>query len=97
MDAASWAIANIGPGAVVLGFVLAILSGRLVPRRVLEDRMSDKELQIARAERECRDLRAATDAQRETIDLQVRQINELSEVDRVARAVLAALPKAAER
>ncbi|HET8588976.1 MAG TPA: hypothetical protein VFM01_05035 [Nakamurella sp.] len=83
-DAVAWALANLGPGALIVLVVLLILSGRLVPRRALQDMINERD-----------DWKAAAQAKDATIAVQARQIDELQEAGRVATAVMQALPKAA--
>jgi hypothetical protein len=60
-DSVRTVLADGGPWALVSAFVLAILTGRLVPRRVHLDRISD--------------LRAANRALEDTLDEQKEQIS----------------------
>lgn len=87
-------LANVGAGTVVIIIVISILRGWLVPRRVMQDRMSDKDRSLADVRRE-RDLwRSAAQAKDATIAVQARQFDELYEAARVTRDILSAIPKA---
>ncbi|WP_073946536.1 hypothetical protein [Streptomyces kebangsaanensis] len=86
--------ADIGAAALVGLIVLLILRGHLVPRRVLEDRLADKDRQLedVRAERDTwREAHAVSEeARREAQD----QAGELLELSRTAGYFFASLPQA---
>lgn len=63
--------------------------------RQLERADREHREQMERAEREIRDLRAAHQAQDETINLQAKQIDQLGEIGRTLSAVLIAVGKKA--
>lgn len=58
---------NWGPTSLLAVFVLAILTSRLVPRKVMEDRLADADKMVALQEKTIENLRAAL-AMRTTSD-----------------------------
>lgn len=85
-------------GAVgVLAFViLAIVVGRLVPRKSLEDVRADRDARIAEAKARGDEWRAAALAQEERNDVQARQLDLLLEANRTTNALIEGLKQASQ-
>lgn len=85
-------------GAVgVLTFVvLAILVGRLVPRKSLEDVRTDRDARIAEVKVRGDEWRAAALAQEERNDVLARQLELLLEANRTTNALIEGLKKASQ-
>lgn len=79
---------TIGATGLLAVVVLMILRGALVPRRVHDDRMADKDAQI-------QSWRDAYLKEAETVDVQRGHITVLLQATQTTRHVLEALPKAA--
>lgn len=75
-----------GAGGIAALAVVAVLTGRLVPRSVLRDRIADKDKQIAQY-REAAEV--STRAQGELAE----QVRELTEMGRTTVALLSALQR----
>ncbi len=89
-------ISQVSAWSIVAIFVIAILRGWLVPRRTLMDRVEDKQATIT----DKNAVIAAKDVEiaywREAATTSQEQVNELLEVGRTARHVIASLPEAVD-
>jgi DNA/RNA endonuclease G (NUC1) len=81
---------SLGATGLLAGVVIMILTGRLVPRRQLDDLRSDKDAQIET-------WKTAYERAMEGQDVQRGHIVALLEANRTATHVIQALPQAAHR
>jgi hypothetical protein len=88
------AIVQGGAAGILTFVVLAILVGRLVPRKSLEDVRADRDARLAREEKRGDEWRAAALAQEERADVQSRQIELLLEANRTTNALIEGLKQA---
>lgn len=86
-----------GGAVAVLGFVvLAIIAGKLVPRKVVEDVRADRDARLEEANKRGDEWRAAAEAQDARNDLQAQQIQQLLDIGRTTNALVEGLTKAAQ-
>lgn len=90
MDFSKFLVPNLGFGGVVLLMVLMVLWGKLVPRASYEERIKDKDQQIA----EWRDAYLKSEMAREVMR---GQITELLQLARTTTHVMTAVQEAAGR
>lgn len=81
-----------GAASVVALAVILVLTGRLVPRRNLEDVRKDRDARIEEARAEAATWRRAWELERDVRELQAKHIEELLEFGRTTTRVLSALP-----
>lgn len=82
--------------ALLAVFVGAILSGRLVPRKVLEDGLKDRDAMIAAEKARGDEWRAAAVAQDGRNDVQAQQLAELLSATRTTNALIEGLKQASQ-
>jgi uncharacterized protein with FMN-binding domain len=85
-----------GAVGVLVFVVLAILVGRLVPRKSLEDVRADRDARLAREEKRGDEWRAAALAQEQRNDVQARQLDLLLEATRTTNALVEGLKQASQ-
>lgn len=86
-----------GGAAGILAFtVLAVLVGRLVPRKSLEDVRADRDARLAREEKRGDEWKAVALAQEERADVQARQMDLLLEASRTTNALIEGLRQASQ-
>jgi hypothetical protein len=85
-----------GAVGVLVFVVLAILVGRLVPRKSLEDVRADRDARLAEAKIRGDEWRATALAQEERSDVQARQIDQLLEANRTTNALIEGLKQASQ-
>ncbi len=90
------AIVQGGAAGILTFVVLAILVGRLVPRKSLEDVRADRDARIAEAKVRGDEWRAAALAQEERNDVQARQLELLLEANRTTNALIEGLKQASQ-
>jgi hypothetical protein len=90
------AIVQGGAAGILTFVVLAILVGRLVPRKSLEDVRADRDARLAREEKRGDEWRATALAQEERADVQARQIELLLEANRTTNALIEGLKQAGQ-
>lgn len=88
MDWTHYLTPTLGASGLLAAVVFMILTGRLLPRAAVEERMSDKDKQIDTWQ-------SAYQRALEVQDVQRRQIQELLEANRTTTHVIQALPSAA--
>lgn len=79
-------------GVLVALVVLLVLTGRLVPRRVVEDTRADRDARIAEARAEAATWREAWELEHQVRLVQAKHVEALLEVGRTTTHVLSALP-----
>lgn len=86
-----WPAVTTGSPWVFIGVIIfAIISGRLIPRKTLEDRMRDKAEQIDQ-------WRNAYENADKARTIQAEQLDKLLDQGRTTNVLLAALPRPPER
>lgn len=83
-------------GALIF-VVLAIVTGRLVPRRSLEDVREDRDKRLGEANARGDEWRAAYQAENARNDLQGKHIEQLLEMSRTTNALLESLKRASDQ
>lgn len=89
-------IAQGGAIGVLTLVIIAIVSGRLVPRKVLEDVRADRDARLAAEKARGDEWRAAALAQDERNDVQARQLSELLDTTRTTNALIDGLKQATQ-
>lgn len=84
-------IAQGGAVGILAMVVTAIVFGRLVPRKVLEDVRTDRDARLAAEKARGDEWRAAALAQDERNDVQARQLSDLLEANRTTNALIETL------
>jgi Tfp pilus assembly protein PilO len=95
-DVLGVSIAQGGAGAILAMFVVAIMVGRLVPRRILEDVRADRDARLAELAAERDTWRSAHQESEAARHAALEQVGEMLELSRTAEHVLRALPRAGE-
>lgn len=85
-----------GAVGVLALFVLGILTGRLVPRKSLEDVRTDRDARLAESQARGDEWRAAAHAQDERNDVLARQLTELLNANRTTNALIEGLRQASQ-
>lgn len=83
---------QISAGVLLALVVLMVLTGRLVPRRQLEDLREDRDARLEAAERQIRTWMAAYDAAVQSRRTAEEHVTELMEAARAAQDIIRALP-----
>lgn len=83
-----------GPGGALLLTVMAIVTGRLVPRKSVEDVRADRDARIAEANARGDEWRAVATAQETRNDMQAHQIQQLLDTARTTNALIEGLKQA---
>lgn len=86
---------QVSAAALVTLVVILVLTGRLVPRRVVEDLRSDRDAQLAAARAEAATWQRAYEIEQHARRVQAEQIEALLEVGRTTSRVLGVLPAVA--
>lgn len=86
-----------GAVGVLALVIVAIITGRLVPRRVLEDVRADRDARLAAEKARGDEWRAAALAQDERNDVQASQLNQLLDASRTTNALIDGLRKVSEQ
>lgn len=77
--------------------VLAIVTGKLLPRRTVDDMLKERDRAIATEQARGDEWRKTAEAQDARNDLQARQIEHLLEATRTTNALIEGLRRASER
>jgi hypothetical protein len=85
-----------GAVGVLLLVVLAIITGRLVPRSVVEDVRADRDSRLADEKHRGDEWRAAAQAQEARNDVQAAQIQQLLESARTTNSLIEGLKQATQ-
>lgn len=85
-----------GAFGVLILVVLAIVTGRLVPRRSLEDVRADRDARLADEKARGDEWRAAAQAQDARNDVLTRQVEQLLETARTTNALIEGLKQASQ-
>ena len=88
MDWTAYLTPSIGATGLLAGFVIAILTGRLLPKAGVDERLADKDRQIET-------WRTAYEKALEVQDVQRGHLNALIEANATTTHVIQALPRAA--
>lgn len=88
MDWTTYITPSLGVGGLLAAVFLMVLTGRLLPKASVDERLADKDRQIQTWQR---NYEGGLEIQRE----QQRQITALLEASRTATRVIAAIPQAA--
>lgn len=83
-----------GAAGVLLIVVMAIVTGRLVPRRSLEDVRADRDARIAEEKARGDEWRAAAQTQDARNDVLTQQVGQLLEAARTTNALIEGLKQA---
>lgn len=84
---------QIGPSALLAGVIGSILWGKLVPARVMNERVADRDAQIARLVIERDDWKASFHTVQKSLQVSVHQVDELLEGARVSQRIAESLPR----
>lgn len=90
-------IQTFGPASLLGVLLLAIILGKLVPSRVMDARVKDKEEQLRRLADDRDDWKAAYTTEAKTNSTLVRQNEELLDGARLSQAIAQAIPKALQQ
>lgn len=85
--------ADLGAGAIVVIFVLLLATGRIVPRRTLEDVRTDRDTRVREIAKERDDWKTAFHLSEESRRLLAESVDDLLEQSRTHTALLTALPR----
>jgi hypothetical protein len=85
-----------GATAVLILVVLAIVTGRLIPRRSLEDVRADRDARLAEERARGDEWRAAAQAQDTRNDLLSQQVGQLLDAARTTNALIEGLRQASQ-
>jgi hypothetical protein len=85
-------IAGGAASLIVIAFIHAILSGRLVPRSALEDVRADRDARLAERQKESDDWRSAWEVTQTANGILAAQVSELLELSRTTNQFIQALP-----
>lgn len=83
---------QVSAGVLIALIVVLILTGRLVPRRQMEDLREDRDARLAAAERQVETWQAAYAAAVESRKAAQEQVTQLMETGRAAQDIMNALP-----
>jgi hypothetical protein len=106
MDAAFWALlGQRGPWVAIIGallvllaaFVRAVLTGRLVPRSVLEDVRQDRDARIREMAEERDGWKAAHEVSEETRTIMARQVERLLSTSELTNQLLISLKSGGDK
>lgn len=96
MDITSLPLGQLSASAILAVFVLSILRGWLVPRRVMDDRLADARAENANLKEQVQLWQGIARDNGATATSAVRQSDQLLEVARTTDQVLRALPQGRE-